>query len=84
MSRRTGTSKGGHPAKRVYPLSDMTFEGFEDMAKAIMAAGYDSETAYEYASLIGDTPLVDGGGNVVVKDGDQVLARLNLAKWMEE
>ena len=52
--------------------------GLTKLAREIMALGYDEETAFEYAALIGDTPIMAEDGRVVVYDGDQELARLNL------
>jgi hypothetical protein len=42
----------------------------------IMKQGYDLETAGRYAALIGDTPVVDAEGNVLVMEGGEVVARL--------
>lgn len=50
--------------------------GFNELMDAIVAQGFDEETAAEYAAFIGDTPIVDKDGFVLVMDGDKVLARL--------
>ena len=53
-------------------------ESFWDLIKEIQALGYDRETAGRYAVLIGDIPIRDDQGRIVVRDGDRVLARLEL------
>lgn len=47
-----------------------------ELARQIREQGYDAATASNYAVLIGDTPLKDEAGNLVVMDGQCVLARL--------
>lgn len=60
----------------------MSFEAFEDMIAAIMRQGYDLETAAEYAKWIGDTPILDTAGKLlVINDRGEVLARLQ--PWEE-
>jgi len=57
----------------------MTEEQFNRLVDRIMALGYDEETAADYAYRIGDTPLLDGDGNVIVRGDDgTVLAVLKL------
>jgi len=46
----------------------MDMDAFRELAKEIMAQGYDESTALHYASLIGDVPMADEAGNVVVQD----------------
>lgn len=41
---------------------------FENLAREIMTQGYDEATAYRFASLIGDTPIADEVGNILVYD----------------
>lgn len=43
-------------------------EQFEAMVAEIAALGYDRETATYYAARIGDRPIVDQDGKVVVTD----------------
>ncbi len=45
-----------------------------------MEQGIDELTASRYAVLIGDTPLKDAAGNIIVMDGDTVLATLKPLK----
>lgn len=54
----------------------MLLDGFLALVDRIKALGYDEETAAEYASLIGDTPMVDGDQVVVIDENGQELARL--------
>ena len=52
-------------------------EELATLAAQIMAQGYDEKTASLYAALIGDTPLSDGQGHVIVRDGHgRELARI--------
>jgi hypothetical protein len=52
-------------------------EAFGDLIDEIQSQGYSAETAGHYASLIGDTPIVDEQGRFVVIDNDgKELARL--------
>ena len=53
-------------------------EHFQALVEEIMALGYDLHTATDYAARIGDRPIIDGGGHVVVQRGKEVIARLNL------
>ncbi len=48
-----------------------------------MALGYDERTAGHYAVLIGDTPISDDKGNIIVMDGNRELARLKLKSFAE-
>ena len=63
----------------------MTDEDLKALAHEIAALGYDHETAKYWAALIGDTPIVDEDGLLVVVDEDgTVLARLKLDYFNEE
>lgn len=42
--------------------------GLEQMTREIMEQGYDRKTAGRFASLIGDLPIFDKDGNVIVQD----------------
>ena len=60
----------------------MSEEGFGKLIAEIMSQGYDRETAGRYAGLIGDTPMMDEEGNLVVMEGGgRVLARLKPLKF---
>ena len=52
----------------------------ESLAKAIVGLGYSQVQADQLAILIGDTPELDGDF-VVVRSGDEVLARLPLSAF---
>ncbi len=52
--------------------------GLTKLAEQIVALGYDEETAYEYAALIGDTPIVAEDGRVIVMDGETEVARVRV------
>lgn len=52
----------------------------EELAAEIMAQGVDTDTAFNYAALIGDTPLIEDG-QVIVRDGTQEIARLKPLKF---
>jgi hypothetical protein len=54
------------------------------LRREIMAQGYDEATASRYAVLLGDTPCRDAVGNLVVMDGDEVLATLPPLQFYEE
>lgn len=41
---------------------------FESLVAEIQSQGLDEATAVEYAVIIGDTPIVDESGNVLVLD----------------
>ena len=54
-------------------------ESFIELIKAIEGKGFDRETAGKFAVIIGDTPVFDETGNVVViDDGGKELARFKL------
>ena len=48
----------------------------EDLVRQIMAQGYDRVTAEDYAVLIGDRPVLDDAGNLLVIAGGHVIATL--------
>lgn len=56
----------------------MSFDGLAELAEEIRRQGFDEETASRFAALIGDTPIIDDAGKVVVRDGGRELARLKL------
>ncbi|HWQ92231.1 MAG TPA: hypothetical protein VN673_11210 [Clostridia bacterium] len=49
---------------------------FKEMVQAIMQQGYSEEQASEFAALIGDRPVTDEAGMVLVLRNGAVLARL--------
>lgn len=57
----------------------LEFDGFKQLVDEIAALGYDRETAGNFAALIGDTPLLDEQGRIVVRESDGTeLVRLKL------
>ena len=54
----------------------MDLRSFNSLKRAIMLQGFDEATATEYAVEIGDTPLTDEAGNVLVMAGDRLIATL--------
>lgn len=58
-------------------------EDFKALVAEIMSHGFNEETAAEYAALIGDTPLYNEAGNLVVMDGNREVAVLPPLKFFE-
>lgn len=46
----------------------MEFENFTVLVREIMSQGFDEETASRYAAIIGDLPVRDSNGNILVRD----------------
>ena len=65
-------------------MMDMNFEAFEELIAEIVSQGYDQETAGRYASLIGDTPIADEQGNIVVMEIGREIPRLKPLKFFGE
>lgn len=66
-------------------------KAFEELVREIASQSYpdgaaiDLETAVQYAIWIGDTPIMDEAGNVIVQDGrGQEVARLKPLKMFQE
>jgi hypothetical protein len=59
----------------------MDLENLKALTAEIMAQGYDENTALDFAVIIGDTPVFDPAGNVLVMDGNTVLATLKPLKF---
>lgn len=59
----------------------MNEEAFGELIDEIMSQGYDRQKAGRFAGLIGDTPIEDDAGNIVVMEKGQVLARLKPLKF---
>jgi hypothetical protein len=53
-------------------------QAFNKLVDEIIAQGVDDITATHYAALIGDTPIVDEQGKVVVMKGEREITRLRL------
>lgn len=62
----------------------ITEEGLTNLCNEIMALGYDEETASHYAVLLGDTPLTDPSGRMIVMENGNVLATLPPLKFYQE
>ena len=57
-------------------------ESFRALFDSIMALGLDEATAARYACQIGDTPIIDADGRIVVMDDHgKVIARLAMARF---
>lgn len=61
----------------------MMSEHLIQLRDAIEALGYDRKTAGKYASRIGDCVGYDEDGKVVVMEGGQVIARLDLRAFFD-
>ena len=57
----------------------LTEEGFKSLCDEIESLGYDRDTAGHFAALIGDTPITDEHGQIVVMEAGKELAKLKLA-----
>ena len=65
-------------------MMDMDFEVFKELIAEIMSQGYDENTASHYAGLIGDTPIADEHGNIVVMENGREIAKLKPLKFFGE
>jgi len=55
----------------------LTHESIRDLADEIASLGYDERTAWRFAALVGDTPIVGPDNRVLVMDeAGRELARL--------
>lgn len=61
----------------------MELDAFAELIQEIMQQGYDRETAGRYAVSIGDIPTTDQTGNILVMDGNEVIATLKPLKMFE-
>lgn len=64
-------------------MMDMDFEAFKELIDEIMSQGHDEKTAAHYAALIGDTPIADEQGNIVVTENGREIARLKPLKFFD-
>lgn len=56
----------------------------QKLAREIMTKGYDEPTAWKFTRLIGDTPIVDETGAIVILDGNNSeLARFLLESFSD-
>lgn len=63
----------------------MNESDLDALALEIRLQGYDELSAWRYAQLIGDTPVFDERGNIVVREDDgTVLATLKPLKFFAE
>jgi hypothetical protein len=65
-------------------LHEHSPESFHRLIDEIEAQGYGREVACHFAALIGDTPLTDKDGNIIVTENDQEIARLNPLKMFQK
>ena len=49
---------------------------FDELVAEIQSQGYDESAAARFASLIGDTPVIDQDGRIIVMDEGREVARL--------
>lgn len=54
----------------------MSFHEFSKLADEIMSQGYSEEEAAHFAALIGDIPVFDEAGHIIVQEHGRDLARL--------
>lgn len=59
----------------------MDLKAFNALIDEIMSQGYDEGTAAEYAELIGDMPITNAAGQVVVKKDGRTVAKLKPLKF---
>jgi hypothetical protein len=64
--------------RRVADCFEHSDESFAALIDAIHALGFDRETAGQYAVWIGDCPIFDADGKVVVMDKGAVIDRIDL------
>jgi len=62
----------------------MDKKAFLELVREIQGLGYDEKTAAHYAMLIGDMPISDEAGNIIVMEGRRVVARLKPLKFFGE
>lgn len=55
---------------------ELLLDGFKALTDEIERQGYDRETAGNFAALIGDTPITDEQGCIVVMEGGKIIATL--------
>ena len=63
-------------------MNDADF--IDELIAQIMAQGYDRRTAGDYAVAIGDTPILDAQGNVLIMEGDKIIATLKPLPFFNE
>lgn len=59
-------------------------EDFNKLVDEIVEQGFNEETASELAEMIGDTPIYNEAGNIVVMDGAREVAILLPLKFFAE
>ena len=59
-------------------------DAFNKLVDEIMSKGVDEDTAARFAALIGDTPIADKDGNILVIEGGKVLARLSIGGFFKK
>lgn len=58
-------------------------EAFLKLVKEIESQGVDESTAAHYAALVGDTPLMEADGTILVREGHRIIARLKPLKFFD-
>lgn len=72
----THTAQTMKKRPQIEACCELLFDGFKALTDEIERQGYDRETAGHYAALIGDTPVLDEQGNVLVMEGGKIIATL--------
>lgn len=63
----------------------MDAQALTELVREIVSQGYSEATASDYAVRIGDTPIMDEAGNVIVMDsGNQVMATLKPLEFFSD
>ena len=57
-------------------------EALTELTHEVMSQGIDEKTAWHYAALIGDTPLVHNG-KVIIRDGVREIATLEPLEYFD-
>ena len=79
-ARAAARAEGGNPIMTDVRCYEHSEESFFALVKAIEALGFDPQTASHYAYCIGDCPIKDSDGKIVVRDDHgKVIARIALS-----
>lgn len=62
----------------------MDQNNFNKLVDEIISRGYDEKTATHFSMLIGDAPITDNEGNIIVMENNNILAKLKLNFFSKE
>jgi len=62
----------------------MNQDSFNKLTDEIVSKGYDEKTASHFSMLIGDTPMVDKDGDVIVMEDGKILTKLKLGSFKKK